>query len=489
MGIAESKVADGIATAKDFANDAWGIIQTYIDDYTFTQQSGGSYDAEITLDPGLTLEPFSILAPTVPDFPAAPNISDSYVTPDNPSKPDISMPSRPTLKDHEIPAFTSNVDIPQFTDTLPDVSLNPIQEADIKALFGFLIGGYEPQISEIKAILMDRIINGGTGLPADIEDDIWNRNLERDQQALQDGIDAMNAQWSKLNFSLPDGALADSITHLNNEYVNKRLDTSRDIAIEQARLEQTNINEALKLVAMIEEAFNNVIVAYVNAASNAMRVAAESSVAIFNSMVQYYNLLIEIYNAKLAKYRELMNARLADVEVYKAEVEGVGKAIEADKNKVQVYVAQIEAETTKLQAYEAELKGVLAQIETIRAWLDVGRSRMDTYAVKTKALTDRYAAELDGFRTQTQAWSTEHTFKLGDKELSLKEQVSEIDADLRVAEIQQRRWLSGVEKDLEKMKALTQVGAHIVAGALAAAHTSASVSESVSEETQTVISG
>lgn len=481
VGIANDKVATGMNNAQAFAEQAWGIIQSYINEYSYTTQTGGAYDSEIVLDPTLTLEPFNLLAPNIPDFPSTPIINDNFVMPDVPSRPDIDLPSRPALKDHVIPDFNSSVGVPQFTSTLPDVVLEPIQEADIKALFGFLVAGYQPQISEIKGILLDRIINGGTGLPADVEAEIWNRNLERDQQALQDGIDAAAAQWSKLNFSLPDGALADSLMHMNNEYVNKRLDTSRDVAIKQAEMEQVNVNTALSLVASIEAAFNSVIVQYVNAASNAMRVAAESSVLIFNSMVQYYNLLIEIYKAELAKYRELMNARLADVEIYKTTVEAVGKAIDADDSKIKIYVAEIQAEVTKLGVYETEIKGILAQVETIKAWIDIGRVRMDTYSAETRALSTRYAGELDGFRTTTQAWSTEQTAKVGEKDISLREQVAEMDVDIRVAQIQQNRWITQMTADVEKMKALTGVGSHVVAGALAAAHTSASVSEGYTE--------
>jgi len=475
--VATEKVAQGMSVSHGFAEEAWALVQDYINEYSYTLGISGTYNAEIEFDPNLTMKPWTAVLPEAPDFPEAPDINDDYVMPDIPSRPEISMPSAPTLADHQIPDFTSDITIPEFTETLPEVDVEPIQEADVIAMFGFITGDYTPRISELLAILMDRIVNGGTGLPADVEEDIWDRNLERDEQALQDSVDAIAAQWSKMNFSLPDGALANELLALNNNYNNNRQTTSREISIKQAELEQTNINESLKLYAAIEQAFNTVIVQYISAASDAMRAAVETSVSIYNSVVQYYRLLIEMYLAKLSKYKELITARMADVEVYKALIEGTVAAIAADDNKVKLYVAQIEAQDTKLKAYETELRGTLAQIEIIKAWLDVGKTRMELFSAETSALVNRYNAQLDGFKTEALAWTAENDTMIKEKDISLRSQVAVIESDLRVAEIQQNHWKAAIDADIQKMSTLTQVAAQIVAGALAAAHVSASVSD------------
>jgi hypothetical protein len=283
-----------------------------------------------------------------------------------------------------------------------------------------------------------------------------------------------------MNFALPDGMLSNAIANINNEYNDKRLMSSREVAIEQANLEQTNINESLKLVASIEDAFNNVMVQYVNASANAMKTAADVAVQIYNTTVQYYGLLIDVYKAKASVYETMINARLADAEVYKATIDGIGKAIEADESKVRIYIAQISAEEAKLSAYRTELAGIATQIEAMSAWLGVGRTRMELFATEISALNGRYTSEIEGFKSAVFAWSSGNTAKTAYKDISLREQVQVMDSRVREADILFRNIQENKKLDLQKMMSLAEVGSHVVAGALAAAHASASLSQSES---------
>jgi len=480
MGEAVDYVNSGFNQSASYAADAWQLIQSYVNEILDNSSTSVliNIDKDIAFDPALTTGPLTAELPSSPSFPAVPTIEDNFVMPDVPSKPDVTMPDKPTLREHVIPDFQGDISIPQFTSTLPDVDLPLIEEADVRALFGEMVGNYAPQISEIKDLLLLRITEGGTGLPVDVEAQIWNRNLERDEQALQDSVDAAAAQWAKMGFTLPDGALADSLASLNNEYINKRLDTSRDIAIKQAELEQANINTALQLVASIEEAFNNVMAQYANVSVNAMKTAADVSVSLYNSHVTYYNLLTDMYNAKANVYSTLVNARLADVEVYKAQVEGVGLAIKADESKIDIYVAEISAESEKLKAYETELRGIMAQIEATKAWLDVGKTRMELFATETRALNDRFAGQIDGFKSEVFAWSTEGEQNVKEKDISLRAQATSIEACIKEAELVLKSYEWRTQLEVQKMESLANTGAHVVAGALAAAHASARISES-----------
>lgn len=484
MGTAQSTVSSKFTSSSSMANSAWSLVQSTINSLA-TRTLSFDMPIDIVLDPAYTSAPFTTDLPESPDFPDVPQIEDAFTMPDFPAAPAVSLPSRPVLRDFIIPDFQSDIAISAFSETLPEVNLQPIQEADVIALFGYLVTDYKPQLSEIKELLITRITEGGTGLPADVESDIWNRNLERDQQALQDAVDAVTAQWAKLGFTLPDGMLANSILAVNNEYVNKRLDTSRDIAVKQAELEQTNINESLKLVAAIEEAYNGAMGQYANVCAGALKAAGELSVALYNSVVQYYNMLIDMYKAKSEVYKTLVQARLADAEVYKTQVEGVGMAISADESKVKVYVAEIGAEESKLKAYESEIKGVIARVDASKAWLDVGKTRMELFAAETQALNARFAGQIEGFKAELMAWAGDNDRMMKEKELALREQTVELEARLKQLELAIKNYEFLVTNDTQVMASITQVGAHVVSGALASAHAAASISESE----ETVISG
>lgn len=477
MAAAADKVSAGFNQAESYASAAWSLIQNYINDQTSHTLTFG-VDTDIVFDPALTTTELTVEAPTVPDFPDVPKIEDNFTMPDFPANPGVTLPTAPIMGNYTIPEFQSDITISQFSDTVPEIDLTPIAEVDIVSMFSYLVGDFKPQISEVKEILLTRINEGGTGLPADIEADIWNRNLERDQQALQDAVDETTAQWAKMGFTLPDGILAHSVLALNNEYVNKRLDASRDIAIKQAELEQININEALKLVTAIEDSYNGVMVQYANVCTNAMKTAANVALSLHNSVVQYYNLLIDSYKAKSEVYKTLVEARRADAEVYKTRVEGIGQAIAADEAKVRVYVAEIGGEEAKLKAYESELKSTATRIEAMKAWLDMGRTRMELFGAETRALNERYSGQIESFKTALLAWSNNSDRMWKEKDISLRAQTVQLEAKLKQLELGIKNYEWRLDLDLEKMKTVTGVGAHVVAGALAAANVSASISES-----------
>jgi len=477
-------VRSGFNQSADYAADAWNLIQQYVDEVmqNYSRYTSISIPKDFVFDPDLAYTPNNSVMPAAPTFPAVPTIEDNFTMPDLPSKPEVTLPSKPTLKDHIIPEFSSDITIPQFSETLPVIDLTPVEEEGVMSLFGYMASDYAPYITEVKDILLDRIRNGGTGLPADIETAIWNRNLERDEQTLQDSIDALATQWAKMNFSLPDGLLSHAITDVNAKYNDKRQDASREISIKQAELENTNINEALKLVASIDGAFNGAMAQYVNASANAMKVSADVAVQLYNTSVQYYNLLLDSYKAKASVYTALVNARATDAEIYKAQVDGVGQAIAADESKIRVYTAEIGAEESKLNAYKTELEGVATQIEATKSWLDMGRTRMELYATETRALSSKFVSQIEGFKTEVLAWSAESDTKVKDKDISLRAQTSTIEANIREVEIFFNELQEKAKIEVQKMATLAEVGSHVVAGALAAAHASASLSES--ENTQ-----
>lgn len=486
MGSAESVVKDGFRQSSDYAADAWALVQAYTISQAYTAFHSLSFGpVNIELDPALTTEVIPGTLPSVPDFPETPIIEDSFSMPDIPASPVVSLPTEPTLKEYTIPDFSSDIGIPQFTETLPEINLTPIQEIDVKNLFSFLMEGYKPQLSEIKDLLISRVLDGGTGLNADVETAIWNRNLERDQQALQDAVDVVSSQWTKMNFSLPDGLLSGQLALINNEYVNKRLDTSREVAIKQAELEQTNVNAALQLIVQIENAYNSVIVQYAQVGTAAMKTAADVSVELYNTTVQYYNLLIEVYKSKAEVFKTLVNSRLTEAEVYKAKVDGIGKAIDAENSKIQLYLAQISAEDTKLKAYATELQGIIAKIDATKAWLDVGKTRMELFATETRALTEKYNGQIEGYKTLALATNSTNESKVREKDINLREQIAEWDIRLKEYEFLMRDKEQETNVALEKLRTLTGVGAQVVAGALAASHASATIGE----QTQTVYSG
>lgn len=79
--------------------------------------------------------------------------------------------------------------------------------------------------------LTTAITSPAVGIPTAIQQDMWNLETERDALALADAKDRMAQNWAKGGWALPDGVLEASLAETDREYLNKRLDKSREIRI------------------------------------------------------------------------------------------------------------------------------------------------------------------------------------------------------------------------------------------------------------------
>jgi len=84
-------------------------------------------------------------------------------------------------------------------------------------------------------------------VPASVEDAIFDRETERALLLHKDALDNIAAEWSKRGFTLPNANLLAALSIAETEYMNKRLDISRDIAIKSWELTDANTKFYVKL--------------------------------------------------------------------------------------------------------------------------------------------------------------------------------------------------------------------------------------------------
>lgn len=118
-------------------------------------------------------------------------------------------------------------------------------------LFNNFFNTYYPLSSdafdEAMAWLVNTITNGGTGIPAAVEDQIWQRHRDKIQRSSMQAQNAAYADFSARGFSLPPGALAAQLDQLKTEGILKLAEASRDTAIKQVEIEIENIKFAVTL--------------------------------------------------------------------------------------------------------------------------------------------------------------------------------------------------------------------------------------------------
>jgi hypothetical protein len=242
-GSAMDRVSSQMTTIQGWASSALSAANSALSNLgalDFPVSYPTSYGAfSLTkISPTIASQPGGITIPTAPTV-------DTLVVPASPSKPTIPTTTLGAMLDISLPTVPV-VDFPELSITVPTYSFSaPTNWAfDVSDI---LISD-DPFIKAAIDRLTSNINNGGTGLSADVEAAIWARQKERDEQQLEDSTDKLTSMWAKKGFSLPDGLLASSLSDLQKEWMNKRLDVSRDISIKQAELEQSNLFKSLELL-------------------------------------------------------------------------------------------------------------------------------------------------------------------------------------------------------------------------------------------------
>ena len=266
-------------------------------------------------------------------YPNYNNLSKSFPWPISPSFNPVDPPTAPEVELY-----------------LPELPIYPVLQA-ISLITG------------IRERLESDLANGVTGLNAGVENDIWRRQEERDRIALDDAKEKAAAEWSKRGFALPDGVLAANLQQIETEYMNKRTDVSRDIAIKQAELAFQNGQFVIQQIMAMETIL-------INGLSKGNEISIEG-----------YKADIEGYRARVQGAIEKVSARIKKYEagatVYRAKAESQAaiaqvdvKAAEAEMNmtiaQMQLFLKQVELSMrnsevmTQLRVSAAEAGGRIA---------------------------------------------------------------------------------------------------------------------------------
>jgi hypothetical protein len=419
----------------------------------------------------------------IPSFPNnIPNLPLPPATGDHafPNAPEYSLPSIPSLTNITVPSFIEGT-------INPPTSRMPVSNIDVPAQAQLDSGGLSPEdalVAAAKSKLINNIRNGGTMLNPQVEVDILNRDLERQEQALQDQLDKLTAQWAKLGWSVPDGLLAGSYIAVNNEYMNKTLDRSREIAVKQAELEQSGMFKSLELAVSLEGLLIGNLNDYAKRVFETSKATQEITVEIFKERVALYNLNLEAFKTDVETYKISVEAEMTRAEVYKAELAGLQTIALIDEEKVKIYTAQINAIMQRVEIYKTTVQAVAVMYEAEKQKLEGYKLLVDAYTEDINSITEIYKGQLDGFKSYVQAYSASADAQTKLMDIDLKAQVATVDASLKEWEIQLNLIVENTKIKLQALDTVAKTASNLAAGAMAAGHSAVSLQGTAAFEGQ-----
>ena len=328
-----------------------------------------------------------------------------------PATPAYTLPAAPSLREANIPA-APDLAIPEFTATMPIDDLVVPSGA-----LNFSEGPYTSDLLEdLKTKFHDNLRDGGTGLGADIEQAIWDREAERALAANLEAKAKLADEIAAAGWSLPDGVLLTAHLDIEREYLNQRLTSGRDIAVKQAELAQTNTHFIMQQAVALE----NQLMTYANAMAERSLQAAKAvldySVAIFNAMVTKYNAQLEAYKTAAIVYETRIKAALSQIEVFKAQIEGQKLILQVNSNEVEIYKAQLAGVDALINIYKTEMQAAAIRTDTEKIRIDAFRARVESYTARVQLHVARYnmydaairgeAVKADVYGKQVEAYRT-----------------------------------------------------------------------------------
>jgi hypothetical protein len=192
---------------------------------------------------------------------------------------------------------------------------------------------------------LDQWVTGAfTGLPPAIEQAIWDRDRARETVATGKKIKEVVSQFAIRGFTKPPGALAVAVMEAEQEAQNNIVAQSRDVAIKQADLQQSNRRFAFETAAKIEEALINYQTQKMGRALELARTIPTLTAQIYSAQASIYGADVSQFSARLqaetAKYRGDVDAKIATANL---RVEAAKANMQALIEKVRVAVEAVRA--------------------------------------------------------------------------------------------------------------------------------------------------
>lgn len=367
----------------------------------------------------VTLPTLGAVAPTVtipvtPDdtIPTVPSNAPTASTPVIPTAPNATLPTSPTLEETTVPAVPE-IESLTFEAELPTADLTVPEPA-----FVYSEATYQSDLADaLNTKLYNDVVLGGTGLGATVEQAIWDRELSRLDTELDKTHQQTLTDWEAWNCDMPDGVLSGALREVAFESDRIKLDVSRDIAIEQARLAQQNTHFAITSGLVAEKQLMD----YTNQVNTRAFEVAKFRVA---AVIDAFNLKVNAYNAELEGYKTLaqvfesrIRAELSKLELYKAQIEGAKLHSELQSQKVELYNQQLQGVQTIINLYKAQMEGARLQLEVDKTNVDIFRAQIDAAVAQINGVTAKFnlyqasiageAAKVDLYGTQVDAYKTQ----------------------------------------------------------------------------------
>lgn len=342
---------------------------------------------------GGTIPALVFPAPPSESMPAEPGAAPVLVAPIMPAAPALDYPAVPTLYELDLPDPPA-INLPTFNGMRPDVVI-PVPLNN----FGFQATAYSSDLLDQVGDVISEMLHGGEPLPHSVMQAMRDRAFAASDLDEAIGKQSVLEEYSSRGFAEPSGILNARLRKNRQDAQNRRAALNRDIYIQDQTVAIENRRFAVGQAVALEGQL-------IQAHHEFMRIGLAVEQATLQAAIDVANVHIAVLNAQLAVYqtdaqvfRELIQAELAKLELYKAELDGQRLRGEINTQLVQIYEQRIRALLARVEIYKAENDAVKTQVDVQTAQVEAYRATVQAYAERVQART----AAFDGYRARVEA--------------------------------------------------------------------------------------
>lgn len=302
------------------------------------------------------------------------------------------LPTVPTLEELQIPTAPT-IDLTSFDVARPEFDL-PYDHiysnnliADTKALATEYLndyGSFDPD-SETNRERWRAMLQGGTGLPANIEQALFDRAIGREDISSEQAIKQAQGEWAARGFSLPGSTLLAREGEIRRANRTERGRINRELTIQLHQQEIDNLRFTVEQGVRLEgQRFEQYIKVFDSAraiVSGSYEVARQ----LLSTHLEILNSQIQIYQTDVQVFRERVQIELARLEVFRTQLEAERVRGEINQQRIAIYEAQIRALLANVDIYRAEIEGANGLIQAQIGEMELYKTRIDAYRTEYDA--------------------------------------------------------------------------------------------------------
>lgn len=348
--------------------------------------------------------------PTIPDFVSS---IDTLNIPEPPSPIDTSgLPSRPDIDTSiSIPATPdlvmpvmdtlNRITIPDFVfPTLPtfDAEAPQFVGSPVSTVLQWSEPVYQTEILDDVLAQVRVFFQGGSGMPPAVEEAIFNRGSDRENQLVEQDVKAAVDEIELRGYTLPPGVLVSLTSERRQKALLAKQSAQREITIKAAEWMIENLKFAVQQGIACENLLVNLFLNQAERQFQAARFEIESQISYYNAQVALFNAMQSAYSVAAQVFKVKVDAALSQLEVYKAQIEGQIAIGQLNEQLVHVFTARVQALATQVEIYKAQVQAQSVKAEAAKTAIEAYGTDVQAYATKVnaqKTIFDAYTSRVN----------------------------------------------------------------------------------------------